>query len=816
MPRYDFDVPRSRGLTDTNDCLVPENIKEYCVKDFILHMLLARVTTEGGDTVEFETIFNPVINALEIDVPEEILEVIESINVGPNLQRFLDWFNGLSDVVFDTIQLNPDMAAPAHSEGLLYYDRVNKAVAIYNSEEDITLQVGQELWLPVHNHSGSTITNGQAVRLSSTPAQGWPSVELAQADAEGTSFVIGLATHDIEHTDDEGLGFITTFGIVRDVDTSAFTAGDRLWLSPAAAGGLTNVKPSPPDIETEIGIVVISGATDGQIFVNPRFANYYTKDQIDNIIANLELGELPIPNLLRVVLTAGTGGDHFTSTEEAIDEINSFIGGPNEATADNRYVIQIAPGTYTENNPLIVPSYVSIQGYNADVSILRALNSDQPLLITSDDSQLYNLKVIGPTDAGVPLILVGATSAADIARIVCDDGSVGIQSDGAGTSCLMEMSKFRSGIGTSILATDSGIINCFNITSNASETHFYANGGRILIGSALGASGTNVLYANNGGEISASMVTGVAHTNFVRVNNASSISLANGVSHFLATWDVLQEDSSEIFLSFCRFNATKLSFADSSTAFINFVSDVEGDEGFLVQEELQVGRPETGRESVMGEGDSYTRGMMVHTHTGAAWADVSTAAASITGSTFTFTGIAANHAIYISTDLQVDGSGDYLKFLGIKATQTTAAVLGAGNFIVEYYSTAAGDWAELNVMATNANNPYDQYGEAIFERADSVEQIRFDDILDDWGTNDPPTTGTDRYWIRLRIENIITTAPVFQQFKIHTNRTEINADGFVEYMGEARPRRTLEAINIGNTIPVVGKSPGNNVFRRTA
>ena len=118
MPRYDFEVPRPRGLTNANDCPVSEDIKEYCVRDFILHMLLARVTTEGGDTVEFETIFNPIVNALEIDVPDEILEVIESINIGPNLQRFLDWFNGLSDIVFDTIQLNPDLAAPAHSDGL--------------------------------------------------------------------------------------------------------------------------------------------------------------------------------------------------------------------------------------------------------------------------------------------------------------------------------------------------------------------------------------------------------------------------------------------------------------------------------------------------------------------------------------------------------------------------------------------------------------------------------------------------------------------------------------------------------------------------
>jgi len=64
-------------------------------------------------------------------------------------------------------------------------------------------------------------------------------------------------------------------------------------------------------------------------------------------------------------------------------------------------------------------------------------------------------------------------------------------------------------------------------------------------------------------------------------------------------------------------------------------------------------------------------------------------------------------------------------------------------------------------------------------------------ISDSWTRNDPMSLGTDHYWIRLRIASNITTAPIFEQFKLHTNRFEINSDGWVEYFGKARPTAKL-------------------------
>ena len=220
MPNYNISVPRPRGQQSPADC--PATDKSTCASDIILHMLLARVTTEGGDTVEFETFFNKVINALEIDVPDEILEAVESINIGPNLQRFMDWMNRSNP--FDSIQLNPNLStSPIHSEGLLFYDPDAQALAVYNDEADITLQVGQEFWVRVDNDTGADFANGQVIRLVGASPDGHAAGALSQANVQGTAVAVGLATHTISDGDH---GFVTMHGVVNDIDTSAFSSGD--------------------------------------------------------------------------------------------------------------------------------------------------------------------------------------------------------------------------------------------------------------------------------------------------------------------------------------------------------------------------------------------------------------------------------------------------------------------------------------------------------------------------------------------------------------------------------------------------------------
>jgi len=711
------------------------------------------------------------------------------------------------ETIFNSIQLNPDLVAnPDYSEGLIFYDNVNECLAVYNSEAEVTLQVGQEQWVYVENESGVDIANGDAVYLVGSSANDLPSVVQAQADAVATSFVTGLATHDIA---DGTQGFITISGVVRDIDTSAFAAGDEAWLSDTVAGG---IEASEPAISFYVGRILNVSATAGSIYVNPNSRDYYSKSQINNIVSAIETGSEVSVNVLTVSAITGSVATTYASVEEAIDEIDSYAGGPDAASATNRYVIHVSPGTYVEDNPLTIPSYVTLQGWNDEASVIQAFDDNAVLFNMNDDSQIYSLRTIGP--ANDVAILVDNGDEAEIVEISIKGCSTGLQVDGVGSSVTIENSKIKSDVTTGLLATDSGSISSSNILSSAITTHFYANGGSIWIQNSGAQGGTNGVYANNAGSINVNLLTAIDTTNVVRANNSSTIRGMTIESRGStgSTWDILQEDASHMDIVFCTMSADKISRFDASVTHLSFHSEVDGDEGLVIYEELHVGSPERGRESVFGEGSSYTRGMLVYTETAlGVFTDVSTAAASITGSTFTFPGIAAENAIYVSSDLQ--DVTDYKQFLGIKMANTTALAPGVGEIVAEYWDSVVGggSWVEFNTLSTLVNAPHSEYANKFFERANASENIRFDKLTDvarfDWDKNDPPTTGTNRYWIRFRVKTDVTTVPVFEQFKLHVGRTKISDKGFIEYMGSARQQRKIENINLGNIWEVDGFAP---------
>ena len=151
-----------------------------------------------------------------------------------------------------------------------YTNNCDEGVAYWNQDDatlnigitgDVCLQVGQEQLVRVTNKTGVQIDNGKAVYING--AQGnRPTVALANAVAESTSSkTVGIATEDIANN---GNGYVTTFGLVRDIDTSGFSEGDTLWLS-TTPGGIQNTVPVTPNHATFMGVCVVSSASEGII-----------------------------------------------------------------------------------------------------------------------------------------------------------------------------------------------------------------------------------------------------------------------------------------------------------------------------------------------------------------------------------------------------------------------------------------------------------------------------------------------------------------------------------------------------------------------
>ena len=166
---------------------------------------------------------------------------------------------------FDSVDFKSDASSVPYQEGRLFYDSTNKALATYNDEVGITLQIGQEQYIRVRNNIGSTINNGQTVRINGSHGDQAPTVVLASADSEENSQSIGLATHDISNN---SFGYVTTHGVVRDLNTLTFSAGDEIFLA-IESGALTGVKPVSPNYQMPIGHVIRSHGSAGTVLVEP-------------------------------------------------------------------------------------------------------------------------------------------------------------------------------------------------------------------------------------------------------------------------------------------------------------------------------------------------------------------------------------------------------------------------------------------------------------------------------------------------------------------------------------------------------------------
>lgn len=155
-----------------------------------------------------------------------------------------------------------------HASGKLYWDATYKTLSL-EQDDSVTLRIGQETQAFVYNDSGSDIVNGAVVYISGATAGGIPEISLAKADSETTSFVLGIVTSTPNIPTGE-YGYVTIRGHVNDLDTSAWSVGDSLYLSETTAGALTNVAPSAGNYDVRVGRVMINDASTGRIYVNIR------------------------------------------------------------------------------------------------------------------------------------------------------------------------------------------------------------------------------------------------------------------------------------------------------------------------------------------------------------------------------------------------------------------------------------------------------------------------------------------------------------------------------------------------------------------
>ena len=193
---------------------------------------------------------------------EDEIVGVQDVNDGEE-HTFVYQGEPTDSVVFDT---NPN-TAEAVFKGQARWNPQDETLDI-GMDYGVIQQVGEESYIRVTNSTGSLIPNGSAVGYVTASINA--SIEVEPFLSDGTHLTtdfVGIMTHDLPDTGQRG--YATATGLVRDLNTSAFTIGDVLYASPTIAGGITNVKPTAPDNVIAIGYVAKVGTTDGIIFVKP-------------------------------------------------------------------------------------------------------------------------------------------------------------------------------------------------------------------------------------------------------------------------------------------------------------------------------------------------------------------------------------------------------------------------------------------------------------------------------------------------------------------------------------------------------------------
>ena len=196
-------------------------------------------------------------------------------------QLKIDAVNGYvqldSDATFDSIQFNGGTG----TQGTMSWNSDEETVDLI--QDGATLQLGQELQTHCRNNTASSIPNATVVMATGTLGA---SGRITVAPWDGTTdvkFIVGITTEVIEAGTD---GKVTTFGKVRDVDTSliagTFTTG-VIYASTSVAGGLTYDKPTTKAIPLAFLIAneTAGPANNGTIMVRVTPVNEVTLDHAE-------------------------------------------------------------------------------------------------------------------------------------------------------------------------------------------------------------------------------------------------------------------------------------------------------------------------------------------------------------------------------------------------------------------------------------------------------------------------------------------------------------------------------------------------------
>jgi hypothetical protein len=166
----------------------------------------------------------------------------------------------------DLPEITPPAAPAANSMRLYVEDLQGFSFLSFKDAGGVVRKIVRDSVFVGYNNSGSTIAAGRIVYASGSDGT-VPTLALAKADAAATMPAIGVTIESIANS---AFGRVMQVGLLENVNTSAYSAGDVLYVSTTTAGVPTATPPAVPNLRQEIGSVLVDHASTGAIQIVAR------------------------------------------------------------------------------------------------------------------------------------------------------------------------------------------------------------------------------------------------------------------------------------------------------------------------------------------------------------------------------------------------------------------------------------------------------------------------------------------------------------------------------------------------------------------
>lgn len=499
-----------------------------------------------------------------------------------------------------------------------------------------------------------------------------------------------------------------------------------------------------------------------------------------------------------IIISQSTQGQ-YTSIKAAILDNN---------TINNIFVVY--PGTYIEDNPIILPSGCSLLaiGTAANTTIVAA-NPEHNLIIINIGCKIFGFTLYGAKLLGSRGIYFDGSSTGGQGKFtVCGecfiyDCDIAVESDGKNTIGMADTlfcDKLVIGAQTqslskgifchskgSFIGTTCYIFGIPGYFSIATGIHCETQS-KISLSAASAYFCTTGLSLDAGGIVELTLLTLSGNSTSVYFGSnsppirisANSLAISDSIIYDM---DVQALDANiEIYSSVM--DDAKINNPNKLNMNVKYNAQKFGSYYQAILGDMQIGSVSNPSKLSIGEGLYVNNGIVVFSNTNlesGTWIDNTVGASSYVAPEFNlFINTSVNNCLYLGSDTNIYGFKLWI-------TVSTTEIVPLSNIVWEYWN--GNSWIEFNVMQSFTDNPCYTYNNS-FISVVSKFNIRLG-LTTVTPFVSKLLNGANKKWVRLRIVTELPSIPTAEYIKLHANTCIINNDGFIEYFGNGRIIKTL-------------------------